>query len=404
MSVRAHAAVATPRPGELNPIDFAQDAWPSASFGSLAPNLVVLHASGDLEESLGAVAHALRNRFPGCRIVGQTAESVVAMGLELEETSAITSLALALPNAKIEPFHLEFVRTREGHAFSGWPDAEDWSDQLHAILAFGDPFSFPMDAWLERMNEDQPGLPIIGGMCSGGHGPGSSRLLWDDRLLDSGAVFVALGGDFHIRPIVSQGCRAIGATMQVTQARQNVLLELDGIPALQVLHQLFISLPTREQETFRHGLQLGKAVNPSSTSDSTESYVIRNIVGIEPDLQGLVIGDYLESGEQVRFHLRDEQTATADLESLLREAAIQDASAPAAALVFACNGRGSRLFSAPHHDAHSLQKRWPDLPTSGCFAAGEIGPVQSVNFFHGFTASMILFLSESGANPAVPRD
>jgi small ligand-binding sensory domain FIST len=63
-------------------------------------------------------------------------------------------------------------------------------------------------------------------------------------------------------------------------------------------------------------------------------------------------------------------------------------------LLFTCNGRGSRLFSEPDHDARLLAKVLGDIPVTGFFCAGELGPVGGQNFLHGFTASIALFQDE----------
>ena len=60
------------------------------------------------------------------------------------------------------------------------------------------------------------------------------------------------------------------------------------------------------------------------------------------------------------------------------------------ALVFTCNGRGTRMFEEPHHDVRVLADLLGGLPTAGFFAAGEVGPVGGRNFLHGFTASVAL--------------
>ncbi|NJS14571.1 MAG: hypothetical protein HC788_08145 [Sphingopyxis sp.] len=63
-------------------------------------------------------------------------------------------------------------------------------------------------------------------------------------------------------------------------------------------------------------------------------------------------------------------------------------------MVFSCNGRGTRLFPQPHHDAHSLRDEAGPIPVAGFFAAGELGPVGGQNFIHGFTASIALFRAQ----------
>lgn len=362
---------------------------------STEPSLLILHASSDLRDELTSVAADWRQRHPNCHLLGCTTETAIGSAREYEETSAIVALTLALPQADLSLFGLEFVTTREGNAFVGWPDRDRFWDQAQAILAIGDPFTFPMDAWLERMNEDRPGLPIVGGMCSGGHEPGGSRIIVDDCVLDQGGAFAVLRGDFGIRTMVSQGCRAIGELATVTRSERNAILELDGQPALKVLHDLFRSLPTQEQETFRHGLQLSRRIDGSNYGAADDPFLARNVVGIEPELQGIVVGDYFREGDIVRFQLRDENAADFDLRSKLRSLSSSLTQAPSAGVMYSCNGRGTRLFSVPDHDAATVANQWPGVPLVGCHAAGEIGPIGGSNFFHGFAASLLLFTEAS---------
>jgi small ligand-binding sensory domain FIST len=65
--------------------------------------------------------------------------------------------------------------------------------------------------------------------------------------------------------------------------------------------------------------------------------------------------------------------------------------AAAGALLFSCNGRGTRLFPTPSHDVQAANRALPNTPIAGFFAAGELGPVSGQNFIHGHTASFALF-------------
>jgi len=94
----------------------------------------------------------------------------------------------------------------------------------------------------------------------------------------------------------------------------------------------------------------------------------------------------------VQFHVRDAHSADEDLRRTLeREAAALGERRAAGALLFTCNGRGSRLFSEPDHDAGLLAKALGKIPVAGFFCGGELGPVGGQNFLHTFTASIALF-------------
>jgi small ligand-binding sensory domain FIST len=254
-----------------------------------------------------------------------------------------------------------------------------------------EPFSFPADQLLGRLNEDRPGVTILGGMASGGGRPGQNRLLLGPNQIDSGAVAALISGPVSVRSVVSQGCRPIGRHLLVTKADQNVILELSGKPALAQLREMFQELPQRDQALIQKGLHVGRVINEMQGEFGRGDFLVRNVIGADPQSGAIAIGDYVRRGQTVQFHVRDHQTADEDLRELLTAAAGGANSSPAGALLFTCNGRGTRMFESPDHDAGVLQETWPDLPVAGFFAQGEIGPVGGRNFLHGFTASMALF-------------
>jgi len=99
----------------------------------------------------------------------------------------------------------------------------------------------------------------------------------------------------------------------------------------------------------------------------------------------------------VQFHVRDADTAHEDLLHLLSMK--PTAAEPAGALVFTCNGRGSRMFSEPDHDIGCVRRALVrNAPVAGFFAAGEIGPVGGRNFLHGYTASVAVFRARRTEN------
>ncbi|MEX2286610.1 MAG: FIST C-terminal domain-containing protein, partial [Planctomycetaceae bacterium] len=92
-----------------------------------------------------------------------------------------------------------------------------------------------------------------------------------------------------------------------------------------------------------------------------------------------------------QFHVRDAEAADEDLVALLAQDGERNQNPPQAGLLFSCNGRGTRLFPEPNHDAGTIQARVGPIPLAGFFAQGEIGPVGGKNYIHGFTASVAFF-------------
>jgi small ligand-binding sensory domain FIST len=274
----------------------------------------------------------------------------------------------------------------------GWPDAlaGEWPEGSF-LLVVGDPFSFPVELLLERLNEDRPAVAVVGGMASSAAEPGGNRLILQDRVVDEGAVVLHVRGAVQLTTLVSQGCRPIGRPLVVTRAQRNILYELGGKPALAQLRALFETLPTSEQRLVQRALHVGRVVSEYQERFEQGDFLIRNVVGIDPSSGAIAVGDYFRPGQTVQFHLRDEAAADAELKQLLASAQRRLGQPPLGGLLFTCNGRGRRMFSHPDHDAAAVRRVWPDLPLAGFFAQGELGPVGPHNFLHGFTASLALF-------------
>ncbi len=356
------------------------------------PDLAFVFTSADRVEACQTIADQICDRLGTECLVGCTGESVVGVGREVEESTALSLWVARMPGGHVLPMHLTFERTGEGGAILGWPDAllHDWPSRA-ALLLLGEPYSFPADFLLEWTNREHPDVAVVGGMASGASRPGDSRLILGRQVFTTGAVAVLVSGDVRVRTIVSQGCRPIGKHFVVTRAEQNVIHELGGKPAVAQLHDVLETLPNRDQEMVRRGLHLGRVVSEYQERFEPGDFLVRNVLGVDPESGAVVVGDYVRVGQTVKFHLRDWQTADADLRQLLAAVRQQTGGTVRGGLLFTCNGRGSRMFPEPHHDAMSISNILGEIPLAGFFAAGEFGPVGGKNFVHGFTASLALF-------------
>ena len=352
--------------------------------GGRVPDLLCVFVSGgtapDVEEAFrraGKVSAATAS-------VGCSAAGVIGGGRGVEDAPAVSVFAAVLPEVRIRSFHLEVMRADVGAAVVGMPELD--GDDVALLL--GDPYSFPADGFLTQANLVLPGLPVVGGLASGLRGPGSTRLLVDGRVVERGAVGVLLQGS-GVRTLVSQGCRAVGPTMTVTAAAGNVVRELAGVPALRRVEQVLAELMPADQALASAGLHVGLAADEYAEEPD---FLVRSILGTEPETGGLVIGDLVEVGTTLRLQVRDAEAADADLRARLATYRRDTRDAPAGgALLFSCNGRGAALFGTADHDPALVRSELAALGVAGFFAAGELGPVAGRNSLHAFTASVLAF-------------
>jgi small ligand-binding sensory domain FIST len=246
------------------------------------------------------------------------------------------------------------------------------------------PFSFPIDQLLARLGEDRPGLPVVGGLASAARGPGGNRLVLDDQVFAQGAVGAFLGAGVKVATVVSQGCRPVGNPFVVTKAEQDVVFELAGRPALERLQEVAGGLSDDDRRLMSELVQLGRVIDEAKPEFSRGDFLVRTVVGADPESGALRVGDLVDVGSTTQFQVRDAASADEDLRHLI------DGRSADGALVFTCNGRGIRFFGEADHDAAVVSESLGGAPVAGMFCAGEIGPIGGRNFLHGFTASVVL--------------
>lgn len=358
------------------------------------PDLSFIFVSHHHRAAFHELAGQVQQRLKSKVLLGCAGESIAGGEFEIENEPAISLWSAVLPEATLLPFHLEFERTPDGIVSSGWPsEFESSPDDVRAVFLLGEPFSTAIQPIIERLSTDLPGVPLIGGMASGGRGPGENALFLNDEHVGFGAVGVMVQGGPQVETVVSQGCRPIGQNFIVTKTEDNLVQELGGKPAMERLQEVFVDLSEADQELVQQGLHLGIVMNEYQETFELGDFLISNVVGVDKDSGAVAIGNRVRVGQTVRFHVRDAQTAHEELHALLRRCVDNSALAPEAALLFSCNGRGTRLFPGVNHDAGSIQKRLNTIPLTGFFAQGELGPVGGRNYIHGYTASIAVFRS-----------
>ena len=343
------------------------------------------------EHDAQALREEIQTRLKPRHLLGCSVQGVLGGYSEYERGPALALwTARFATGVRLTPFHLTLERTADGPSIFGRPDEllEPSSEPLAAFV-LGDPYSFPADFFLDRLNEDAPGVSVFGGMASGTRGPNQVRLL-GEAVYNQGAVGLLLQGETGLRSLVSQGCRPIGTPFVVTRAEENVILELGGLSPFQRLTELFQSLSASEQELMQRGLHVGRVVDEYRDDFKQGDFLIRNVMGLDRASGALIVGDRIRVGQTIQFQVRDAHSADAELRQLL-----QGCRTPGVryggALLFTCNGRGSHLFEVPDHDAATVQELLGPLALAGFFAAGELGPIGGRNYIHGFTASLALF-------------
>jgi small ligand-binding sensory domain FIST len=343
----------------------------------LAMVFVTSGHAGALEDIAGAVRSILKPRV----LAGAAADSIIGGHREVEDRPGVAVWAARTGPA--EPVRIETTRTDEGWTVQGLPGRA--ADGERTLVLLADPFSFPAEGFLTQLGDTAPDLRIVGGMVAGAKGPGGTRLVLDDHVHTDGAVGVLLERNADVVPLVAQGCRPIGAPFVVTRADRNIVFELGGQPALERLREVVEQLDPDERARAAQGMQLGLVLDESRDTFGTGDFLIRNVLGADTSAGAVGVGDLIDVGQTVQFHLRDPTTADLALRDALRGVEGDGA------LVFSCVGRGQAFFGYPDHDADVVSSSLASRATAGLFSDGEFGPVGGRNLLHSFGTSLLVF-------------
>ncbi len=369
-----------------------------------AADLAVVFISQHFASRYADAPALIAETLPARVLVGCSAGGVIGGGREVEQRPGVSITAASLPDVAIEPLALEASYLPDLDAGPrAWHEALGVSPEPtpHFVL-LADPFSFPADTLLAGLDFAYPKSAKIGGIASGASRPGGNALFVSapggaggaasTAVRRTGVVGVALSGNISVDTVVAQGCRPIGKPMRITSCDGNILLELEGQQPLQMIRNLILSLTPEDQRLAGHSLFLGVVTNELIPSPQAGDFLIRNLVGIDPERGSLAVGDEIRNGQVVQFHLRDARTAAEDLGIVLdRFAERGGASSARGALLFSCLGRGVYLYGRADHDTDAFRDRVGDIPLGGFFCNGEIGPVGGATYLHGFTSSFGIF-------------
>lgn len=370
---------------------------------TLALAFVTPHFADFYDRLYRILASSLRSET----LLGCSASGVIGGGQEIERFPAVTLTAAQLPDVTVCPFHLE----------GALPDLDDPPDSWERLVGvegadepqfvlLADPFTTRTEMLLAGLDYAFPNSAKIGGMASGATSAGLNALFLDEEVFNGGTVGAALSGNIVADTVVAQGCRPIGELMRVTSCKENILYELDDRSVFPVLEELIANLDERDRNLARTALFLGVVMDEFKEEPGAGDFLIRNLIGIDPNSGAVAIGEYLQEGMRVRFHLRDADTSAEDLHAVLTgyETTLERKNAVSGALLFSCLGRGEHLYKKPNFDTGVFKQHLGDVPVGGFFCNGEIGPVGGTTFLHGYTSSFGLFRPREPNDARLPQE
>lgn len=260
-------------------------------------------------------------------------------------------------------------------AGSEWFEAQ----RPNVAIVHADPRAQRLPMMLDRLAEAS-GAYLVGGLASSR----SKMVQIAGEVSEGGASGAWMSSKINLLAGLSQGCAPIGPAHIATTAQKNVVMEIDGRPALDVFKEEIGEMLARNLERCANFIYAALPVGGSDTGD----YLVRNLMGIDPNKGWIAIGDQIDSGDGIMFTKRDRASAREDLVEMLQRLKKRISRPIQGGLYFSCLSRGHNLFGEAGVELEILREVLGDVPLAGFFANGEI----SHRRLYGHTGVLALFL------------
>jgi len=352
-------------------------------------DLVFLFITGHYEDDVEHILERTTETFPHAVMVGCSACGAIGVDREVEGSPAMSLVVGSLPNVRICPFALRQPELLAAQTVHDWERIVGVSPESDpTFIAMGDPFRLNILGFVDQINHAYAGAPLLGGVASAADKPEGNMLFLNGEVFREGVVGVALTGDVVVEGVVSQGCKPIGKHFVITKGQRNVIQELGGHPPLHQLETVLSGLSKDEKKLAKQSLLVGRVIDEYKGQFAGGDFLIHGIIGADRQSGAIAIAGHVRVGTTIQFQVRDAASADQNL----RESLTPHADAiTKGALLFACAGRGKRMYPDTGHDVGVFREIVGGVPLAGFFCGGEFGQVGGRNFVHGFSTSIAMF-------------
>jgi len=344
-------------------------------------NIGFVYVTDTLDSDLPLIAEKLKEATGVENWVGTIGFGVMVAAREYFETPALVAMLGVLPE---DAFKILPTVEKPGDLL---PDnVMNWAGRANPMLGVvhADPRNAYIGDILNSITDDTDAL-LVGGLTASR----GKQAQIAGGLTEGGVSGVLFGDDVAVVTGLSQACSPVGDIHEVTKARENILIELGGRPALDVFREDIGEVLSRNLDRVGGYIHAALPISADENGDDAGDYLVRNVVGIDPDSGLVAIGERIAEGDRVMFVRRDGPSAAEDLNRMLSDVTGRAGRPARAALYYSCVARGPNLFGPDSEELKSVQTALgADVPLVGFFANGEI----SKNRLYGYTGVLTLIL------------
>jgi len=342
-------------------------------------NLGLLYVTAPLAPYLRELLGDLRSKTEIDDWIGTVGTGICFTGREIYDEPAAAIMLASLPEdsfrlipAGIEPLGEMLSANRKWIA----------EHRANFAIVHADPRNPHIPQIIESLSNDLDSGFLVGGLTSADDHMYPLQIAGE--LCGDGLSGVLFSSGVTVISGLTQGCTPLGSKHTISQCDRNILVNLDGRPALDVFQEDIGEVLSKDLSRVAGYIFAGLPVPGSDTGD----YLVRNLIGIDPEQKLLAIGDVLEEQEAIIFCKRDGDSARQDMLRMLDDLGKRAKGRIKGGVYYSCLGRGRYQFGENSEELKMIRDELGDFPLVGFFANGEI----SHNRLYGYTGVLTLFV------------
>jgi small ligand-binding sensory domain FIST len=355
-------------------------------------DLALVFATTEHGANYSLLLRTVKELTHASNVVGCSAGGVLTTDGEVERAAGVAVLTVRADTFSSRRFFVPQLRGRAHEVGREVAAAvHPYLGGENLLMVFPDTYNFNPSLFFRGLTGEIPHLPIVGGGASENGTIGETFQFCGDTVSNDAVSGVLLSGKFSHTVAVTQSCQPIGPVHTVTQAHRNVILAIDNRPAFEVFAE--VVRPPLSEDLRRAAMVVfvGLPVDPERQRVERGEYVVRNLVGFDPQNGAIAITEEVYTGQKMRFTLRDGSGAREDLKQALERQTEQwHDKSPGFGLYFNCVGRGSGLYGFPDLDTSYIKQYLGDIPLIGFFSGCEIAPTGQQLALHQYSGVLVL--------------
>ncbi len=267
---------------------------------------------------------------------------------------------------------------------------ESYGEQNPLFFFFPDIFQHPPHNFINMFNYLKINPSIFGGGSCNDGSQETSIQFGPNIVTLNGAGGLALSGVSEFHAGVTQSCATLGEPMFVTETKDDLILSLDGKPALEVFTEVAKEFQFKNMEEAANQLLLSFPLVPEKPVFTGEGAMARHVTGVDVTSQGITTSQIVHQGGVVSFAYRNHKSAEIDIRAMLTRLKNKNDKLPSFGVYFNCSSRGEALYGRTNVDTQIIREILGEFPLIGFFGGYELAQMPQGVQLYTYTGVLVL--------------